>query len=79
MKVMKANRHVPIIWGILFCGLGIFLMFKFDSIVFLVLGGILIIYGFINLKIGFTVSNKALRELTSPNKDVSEETKKEIK
>ena len=76
---MKANRHVPIILGVIFCGLGIFLLFTFDSIILIVIGFISIAYGLINLKIGFTASDKAIKELTSPEEPVSEETKKEIK
>lgn len=76
---MNANRHAPIISGIIFCGIGLFLIVKFDFWLWKIFGALLIGYGILNFKIGIFASDKAMKNLTNDiNQKISNETKKEV-
>ena len=76
---MKSNRHVHIIYGIVFCSIGLFLLFNFVFWLWTILGVLLIGLGIMNFKIGIFASDKAMKDLTNNmDKDVRLETKEEI-
>ena len=76
-KAQRANRYVPIIWGIV-CLIGAFFIFvKFSGWWTYIVGGLLLMLGWVSLKTGLFASQKEIKELTEPG-PVSEETKKKF-
>lgn len=75
-KAQRANRHVPIIWGIV-CLIGAFFIFVKFSGGGLIVGGLLLMLGLLSLKTGLFASQKEIKELTEAG-PVSEETKKKF-
>ncbi len=76
-KAQGSNRHVPIIWGIVYL-IGVFFIFViFSGWWTYIVGGILLILAWVSLKTGLFASQKEIKELTEPG-PVSEETKKKF-
>jgi hypothetical protein len=76
-RAARSNRYVPIIWGVV-CLIGAFYIFiKFSGWWTYILGGILLMLGWVSLKTGFFASQKEIKELTEPG-PVSAETKKKF-
>jgi hypothetical protein len=76
-KAKRSNRHVPIIWGIV-CLIAAFLIFvKFSGWWTYIVGGILLMLGWVSLKTGLSASQKEIKEITEP-RPISEETKKKF-
>ena len=76
-KAQRSNRHVPIIWGIV-CLIGAFFIFvKFSGWWTYIVGGLLLMLGWVSLKTGLFASQKEIKELTEVE-PVSEETKKKF-
>lgn len=73
--VYRSNRHVPIIWGIVYLIVAFFIFVKFSSWWTYIIGGILLILASVSLKTGLFASQKEIEELTEPG-PISEETKK---
>lgn len=74
-KAQRSNRHVPIIWGIACLIAAFFIFIKFNGWWTYIVGGILLMLGWVSLKTGLSASQKEIKELTE-HRPVSEETKK---
>lgn len=75
-RAERSNRYVPIIWGIV-CLIGAFFIFIKFTGELIIVGGILLMVGWISLKTGLFASQKEIKELTEPG-PVSAETKKKF-
>lgn len=74
-RAQRSNRHVPIIWGIACLIAAFFIFVKFSGWWTYIVGGILLMLGWVSLKTGLFGSQKEIKELTEPG-PVPEETKK---
>ena len=73
----RSNRHVPIIWGIVYLIGAFFIIVKFSGWWTYIVGGFLLMLGWASLKTGLFASQKEIKELTDAG-TVSEETKKKF-
>ena len=73
----KKNRHVPIIWGIVYLIIALFIILKFSGWLPYIIGGIFLMLSWVSLKTGIFASDKEILELTNDG-PISEETKQKF-
>jgi hypothetical protein len=73
----QPKRHVPIIWGIIYLTVALFIFIKFSGWWTYIVEGILLMLAWVSLKTGLFASQKEIKELTEPG-PISEETKKKL-
>lgn len=77
MSSHQSNRHVPILWGIASLIGAFFIFIKFSGWWTYLVGGLLLMWGWVSLKTGLFASQKEIKELTEAG-PVSEDTKKKL-
>lgn len=71
------NRHVPVIWGLIYLAIALFIIFKFSGWLSYLIGGFLFMLSLVSLKTGLFASDKEISELTNDG-PVSKETKRKF-
>lgn len=74
---MSANRHVPLIMGVVSIGIAIWLILGFSGWWRYIPATLLLMFGWPSLKTAFSASDKEIEELTG-TAPVSEETRKKL-
>lgn len=75
---MRSNRHVPIITGLVSLAAAAFFLFYFVGWWRYIPSTLLLAYGWVSLKTGFSASDREIQELTG-QRPMSEETSRKLK
>ena len=76
-QATKKNRYVPIIWGIVYLIIALFIILKFGGWLSYIIGGLFLMLSWVSLKTGIFASDKEISELTNDG-PISEETKQKF-